>query len=160
MTGKTHLTAGLLTGMCVAFRVGADPTSVLGLSCAGVLGGLFPDIDLPHSKAGKTAKPVSYVISKVSRHRGVFHAPVLYAAAGLTAYHFFPDQLSLIAAFAGGCASHLFLDSLTRQGIPVFWPFKSRLSLLGVKTGGFWETLIRLLLIAAIGLVIYTELFQ
>ena len=157
MTGRTHFIAGLCVGTYVASAAARDPASFIGLCCTGVIGGLLPDIDLPNSKAGMAAKPVSTVLSKVSRHRGMFHAPVLYAVAGLVMCYFFPEQLALTVALIGGCASHLLLDAMTVQGIPVLWPFKSRLSLFGVKTGGWFEKLTWFACVCWFGYMVYRQ---
>lgn len=144
MTGVTHLIGGVLAGVGISI-VTEQPTaaSIIGLVTLGGIGGLYPDIDIPTSKLGSKVKLASKAIYKTAGHRGMFHAPLLYVIAYAAICIYAPKYQDLALAFFGGCMSHLLLDSLNVQGIPVFWPFKSKLSLMQIKVGGKTETMLR-----------------
>jgi membrane-bound metal-dependent hydrolase YbcI (DUF457 family) len=54
----------------------------------------------------------------------------------------FPDPLAF--AFVWGYGSHLILDGLTKGGIPIFWPFSTKRSGLGLRSGGLLDGVIGL----------------
>lgn len=78
MTGKTHMTAGVLTGITISAinQFGFERT----VACCAIaaIAALVPDVDLVTSKAGKAIKPVSFIINKFFGHRTLFHAPLIY----------------------------------------------------------------------------------
>ena len=119
--------------------------------CAGILGGLIPDIDHPGSKISAKVKPVSKLINLIFSHRGLFHAPLLYIILWIIS-GFMIEDLALRflsnAVFAG-IVSHLILDALNPTGIPVFFPFsKEKTHLAKIKTGGKFEIVVRVVLVA------------
>jgi len=59
--------------------------------------------------------------------------------------------VSIYATAAGlGYVSHLVLDGLTVQGIPLLWPSGRRFRLLGLTTGGIGELVVLLGLLGAL----------
>lgn len=48
----------------------------------------------------------------------------------------------LVWAVAGGCAAHLVGDALTPQGVPIFWPAKTRIRVPLFRTGGAIEKVV------------------
>jgi inner membrane protein len=42
-------------------------------------------------------------------------------------------------AFFAGFISHLFLDSLTKSGVAIFWPLSKKRFGFGIKSGGIFE---------------------
>lgn len=106
-------------------------------------------------------KPASTMINAACGHRGVFHAPLFYLVTILVGSAVWPAWSMLFYAFGIGVASHLILDMLNRNGIPLFWPVKKRISIASVSVGGFVEWLIRLALMFASILMVgfYLRLF-
>lgn len=157
MTGKTHLLGGVLAGVCASTYMGYSDQllNVIALMTVGGVGGLFPDIDTPTSKMGSKVKPLSWALSKTVGHRGMFHAPLLYVVLGVVLWRMEPIIRVLGLVFLAGCMSHLILDAMNVQGIPILWPVKSRLSLMQIKLDGAGECAIRVLNVAAICVILF-----
>ena len=96
---------------------------------------LLPDIDHPSSKIGRRFKFLNYLFS----HRGFFHS--LFALLIFTILLYFINYLLAIAFFSGYFL-HLLLDSFTRQGIFLFYPFSTKKSKGRIKVGSFLETIV------------------
>ena len=149
MKGKTHLLFGVGTG-CLLAAVVANDSIVQGLGLIGctAVGSLFPDIDTPTSTISKKFKITSRIFNKMFGHRTFFHSPLCCAIISLVLYLILKgnDALAwtpLIGAFAFGFMGHLFLDALTKGGIPFLYPFKTkRYHLTNIKTGGRGETFV------------------
>lgn len=141
MTGKTHLAAGVLAGAIVANSLGLDVLNTAGVITISGTVALLPDIDTPTSKVGLKVKPVSTLIKHIFGHRKLFHAPLVYLLIAAALYHELPLKLSL--SILAGIGSHLLLDSITRQGIPWFYPFvKKSIGFSPVKSGGVIDWLL------------------
>ncbi len=126
MLWKTHA----LTGALLGFWLFKNDLLVTILFL--VIGSLTPDIDSSKSLLGRFLKPASLLM----KHRGFLHS--LTGMTLLTVL--LKTILGSYAAlpFLSGYASHLFLDSLTREGLRPFYPSKSWLK--GpFKTGGLSE---------------------
>lgn len=142
MTGNQHLIYGMtLTGMAalnldkiapfLPITLETTPETKLLLLMGGIIGSVFPDIDNPDSYIGKMTRPVSTIIAAIGglfgktgyKHRWIFHDIGLYVTAFiLSCFYFTP-----LAGFLLGCVSHVFLDSFTAEGVPVFFFFRLRL---------------------------------
>lgn len=149
MTGKTHFSAGLIagTGAAIALALPASTASIF-VGCAA-LGSLLPDIDHPNSRVGRKALPVSVAINVVAGHRKLFHSLLPYVAGVIALTVLFPEYKLYALALGMGCLLHLFLDSLTPEGVPFLYPFsKHRTSFLKIRTGGVWEWLFSVGMIA------------
>jgi inner membrane protein len=90
------------------------------------IGTLLPDIDTPKSLLGHKIKPISSLINFFAGHRKMLHSLL-----GFFLFMFIALAISLITeniafAFMLGYVSHLFLDSLTPQGVYLFYPLKNR----------------------------------
>ena len=66
---------------------------------------------------------VGRLVARTLRHRGVLHFPLVVVALALLALLF---QSTTLAWFAVGYATHLFADSLTKQGVPWFGPLSRK----------------------------------
>lgn len=93
---------------------------------ATVFFAVLPDIDHPHSLAGKILRPLSGYIYKNFGHRTLTHSLPFYVAVlvavGILEYLFGSGHpFLIITAFA--LLSHLIFDMATKQGIPFFYPF-------------------------------------
>lgn len=159
MLGKTHLLGGAAAGAVIG-SVLHVPLPMLSLSViAGGIGGLFPDIDCHGSTIGKATGIVGGLMSKLFKHRGVLHTPVLYLLLyGLFSFSGWDqDYLVVMAAgFFGGALSHLFLDLLNPAGLMVLWPVsKKRFHLLRLSSSGsgnlFFQGAAFLIFVGAIG---------
>jgi len=151
MLGRTHIVCGCFAGV-VAVQLGA-PMNVIGFISV-LAGSLAPDIDtrgyistpgrffpfLPkilRELLNVLGLTINFIIRMFTRHRGLTHAPLLcmlILALSIRYGSYYGVLFSL------GFFSHLFLDLLTEEGIPVFYPFsKKSLSLQVTHTGSSLE---------------------
>ncbi|MBN2203142.1 MAG: metal-dependent hydrolase [Candidatus Aenigmarchaeota archaeon] len=104
------------------------------MSLVAFVGVLIPDIDIKFKKF----------------HRKVFHNIwFLIILLFLGFRFFFFDQLTAIV-FSIGFLSHLMADSLTHRGIMPLWPLEKPKFNGPVRTGGFGEYLIILIMLVLI----------
>jgi inner membrane protein len=145
MRGGTHALAGVLIGAALTIdSVSLIP--IVGAIAAGALGALAPDLDHPQAALSRKIGPLALPFRLV-KHRGILHSGVAAAIAiGAAAL-----GVSIYATAAGlGYVSHLVLDGLTVQGIPLLWPSGRRFRLLGLTTGGIGELVVLLGLLGAL----------
>lgn len=128
----THLTTGLTAGYLVT---GLDPA----LAAAG-LASLLPDIDSPSSYVSNKIPVLPEVIRLLSGHRGFFHS--ITAAVIISVLCFIYAGKNFAIAAGAGYLTHLAGDMLTCSGISLFWPFRKKISIPLVKTGGILEKLV------------------
>lgn len=100
---------------------------------------LSPDLDAPESFIGSLFKPISERLAQRFGHRTTTHSLVsLLIFSGLAALLFLLlSTFGLLAfglstvSFMLGYLSHLLADSLTQQGVPLYWPNTKPAYLLG-----------------------------
>ncbi len=142
MTGKTHLTAGLVTSLALGVNI---PQMALI-----AVGSLLPDIDHSGSTLGRFIKP----ISKRLRHRSITHSLLFFAL------------MILISPYlAIGVLTHIILDLLNPKGVELFYPCKKNIRIpfisKFIKTNGIIEKLIfaALVLSGILMIVFYQDLW-
>lgn len=114
-----------------------------------LIGSLLPDLDNPYSKLGRKIRPISTFIKFVFGHRGIFHSVIPAALILFLFYYVFGLKL-IGAALSIGFVLHLIIDGLTKEGINYLYPFaKFRISGF-IKTGGFFEWILFMVLLALI----------
>tara|TARA_B110000285_G_scaffold82418_1_gene94881 strand:- start:6406 stop:7737 length:1332 start_codon:yes stop_codon:yes gene_type:complete len=125
MTAPNHVTGGIVfTGLfCSLFSInifGNPLYIVVTIICS-----LLPDIDHTKSLIGKAFYPIAKKIAQSYGHRTITHS--IFALIGITilasvidSIYFENNNLTLIVFFS--FFSHLLLDMLTLQGIPLFYP--------------------------------------
>lgn len=106
-----------------------------------LLSSLLPDIDTPFSKIGKIK--IFRLLNFFTKHRGIFHSFIFVISISILLIFF---ENSIWLAFLLGYSSHLILDSLTIQGVRLFYPFKIKIKGL-VKTNGFFENFLFVFLV-------------
>ena len=135
MLYKTHIAGGLALGYILfskvpMLNVDITESKTLVIITSGLfLGSLFPDIDHKNSYLSRKLKPLSYVTSKIFKHREFTHSIVgtvlvsylLYVILGKT--NIDPIYSSMFnQAFTIGIISHIILDMLTISGVVLFYP--------------------------------------
>ena len=151
MNYRTHKIGGICTGIITSVLLFMDNPSPITLVSSLLLiygasiGSIAPDIDKSTTKIGKNIflKPISLFIQKKYGHRTITHSLIvslvclsllIYSSCmfrGL-AYYLYSN---LVIGFSIGYMSHLLLDFLTVQGIPLFYPFdKTKYRLCRFKT--------------------------
>lgn len=132
MTAPTHVVFGILTASLFGLLVGI-PLTPTAFACVA-LGALLPDVDTTTSTLGRLLYPVAAFIERRFGHRSITHSLAGLTIAALLAYSpwLIADHLpsasryqlpaTSYVAFVIGYASHLVADSMTKSGIPLFWP--------------------------------------
>lgn len=122
MTGKTHITVGI-----------ASTLPLLSLypefAFLGILGAVTPDLDL---------------VLRI-KHRTITHSLIALFLTTITVITF---NFSIGVIFGVNYLIHLFLDSFTKTGVPLFYPFsKKYYGFKLIKSGGIIDLVVCLLAI-------------
>lgn len=135
MLALTHALFALLIATIVYLAAGVQ-VSVVALLTA-MLGGIFPDIDEEHSVITKKTGPLGWIVSKLAKHRGMFHSLLGGAViTGLLLLALLKVNVGFLAIwFLFGYLSHLLADSFNPTGIAWLAPF-SKWKLTGYATTG------------------------
>lgn len=146
MKGHTHALLGVTAAVAVhayaPYLITTLPGLGIALVAAGV-GSLLPDLDADESlirhqtHTARSDGPLGHIVSwLMPSHRGITHSGM--AALAMVGFAWLYPHDWLIA-LAIGYISHLSADMLTRGGVPLLWPFRWRLSLTSMVTGGLGE---------------------
>lgn len=114
MTGKQHLTFGIVTGIAFSaylqkINICQTNADMVYVVCGSIIGNLLPDIDSTESMISKMVPPITTLISKIINnifgHRGLLHYSVFWLILGI-----------LIAKY-----NHFFLSkNHPNPGIPLY----------------------------------------
>ena len=118
----THITGGVLAYTVTAtfFQVPWTATGIVEAAAASAA----PDIDTMGSTVGRVFSPLARRIERRFGHRTITHCYAAQVTVGVLALPFLWGGLPHIyAAIVAGYVSHCFLDTLTVQGVRVFWPW-------------------------------------
>ena len=125
MRTPNHIIGGLVfTGICSSLSGVNLFASPLQTSVA-ITASLLPDIDHPKSLIGTLLKPLSLTINRRYGHRTITHSGVTLiiltlAIAIIEKLATGANSLALVFFFA--YFSHLMLDMMTLQGVPLLYP--------------------------------------
>lgn len=140
----THL---LFTGFLVScLRDFIPDGQALPFFIIALFATLLPDIDNRRSTIGKFFP----IIGITTRHRGFFHTPLATLLFWLIVRFFAGPSMG--SAFLAGYLSHIALDSLSKQGIALFFPLTKRRLRGPIKVGSTTEKVLALIIVAALGL--------
>lgn len=144
---------GLASGMVLATYAGMEPTQVLFLGGISALSALLPDIDHPAGKLRRQLGASGHIAFFWMKHRGISHTLIALAMVSAVTLYFLPIKVAF--AFIVGYASHLLADMLTHSGVPLLSPLLDHRYSVGVmKTGGIFESVIRMICILVIARMI------
>lgn len=150
MMGSTHSSVGVALGIALALNAQQPLLTVLGLAVVAGIAALAPDIDHPQSTLGRRVM----VGALVFKHRGFLHSPLALALLSLACWHYLPALLGLV--IVAGYGSHLLLDALNPQGIPLLYPSGKRFKCAKWQTGGTVDHMLAgLALCAILGLLMF-----
>lgn len=162
MTERTHDMAGL-TCLTIAFLVYSPSqlslVTLVTVILANQIGASFPDLDQPTAEfyrelpAGSllghlfapllgSHRHISHSILGIAIYSWLFHLLLIYLSKFILV-----DMNLVWWAFTLGFVSHLIMDSLTKEGVPWFFPFPIRFGFppfkfMRITTGKFMEKLI------------------
>ena len=127
MTAPNHLVGGFTFTGIFGSLLGINILSDQKLLPVILVACLLPDIDHTKSLIGKVFLPISRVLNMRYGHRTITHSLVALVALtgiiGVFQSSFFPT-IKVAQVFGLAYGSHLLLDMVTVQGIPLFYPFK------------------------------------
>ena len=121
----THVTGGVFAYTVTAtfFELPWTATGVVVAAAASVA----PDVDTLGSTVGRVFAPLARRIESRFGHRTITHCYAAQVAVAVLALPLVWAGLPHIyAAIVAGHVSHTFLDTLTVQGVRVFWPWSDR----------------------------------
>ncbi len=126
---KTHLA---ITAFAVlAFISSAEHKLVFSL--VAMASAFIPDIDSRFSVIGRPK--IARILQFFTKHRGITHSFTFLLMASVPLALFFPV---IALPFFLGYGLHLFADSLTKDGIIPFYPYRKKSSWI-IRTGGRTE---------------------
>jgi len=129
MLNRTHLA---IVGLFIILFIPLVNNPFL-FTIVALVSGVLPDIDSRFSTSGKNL--IGRFVQFISDHRGIFHSISFCIVIALLLCFIIPI---LAFAFFVGYALHIFADSFTKDGVPVFWPWPKKAS--GwISTGGVVE---------------------
>ena len=146
---KTHLLVGLFFALLLL-----PSENKLTFVLIVLLASIIPDVDSRFSKIGK--KKTFRILQFFVKHRGVVHSLTFLIIIGGVLWYIFP--LGFLP-FLVGFGSHLLIDSLTRQGIRPFYPFKFKIKGI-IRTGRRWETVVFVLFLLGDLVLIFDRFFS
>lgn len=162
MTGRTHdLAAVTSLTVFLAFQSLPPVTVATAITClaATMIGAVTPDIDQPTASLWRKIPAGSifgHIISPLlGHHRMISHSIVGMAIFGFglsylldyTHKFLLVDNHMVWYAFMLGYLSHLLMDTITKEGVPWFFPVPIRVGLpplkfLRVTTGSWMENIL------------------
>ena len=126
MKAPNHITGGLLFTGIFASLSGINIFSSPWLVLTTIVAALLPDIDHPKSIVGRLVKPISRWLNRHYGHRTITHSAFVLILSTVVFSLFekvIADQTSLSLTFFYSYLSHLLLDMMTLQGVPLLYPF-------------------------------------
>lgn len=163
MTGKTHQSIGLTTGLLVFLAMAPskyNPATLAAVLIISHLAALLPDIDQPASVIWRKfpfGRVAGELTDPLLEHRNLTHSflGALLVAWGLhSLYATFPtywgiDVHILLITSISAYFSHLIADMFTIEGIPLLFPIKRSFGFppkpfdgIRIETGQWFENLI------------------
>jgi membrane-bound metal-dependent hydrolase YbcI (DUF457 family) len=118
MQAATHIAGAVLT-LAISRGLGLP---IGPLEAVAVIGGsLLPDIDTTTAGMGRYVRPVAAWIETTYGHRTVTHSLL---AVSLLTLAVWPLGPTVALALLWGVLSHLLLDTLNVNGVPLLWPVR------------------------------------
>jgi inner membrane protein len=162
MTGRTHdliSFASLLTITSIYPPESLNLTTTVACLMGSVVGALVPDMDQATNRLWDML-PAGNFVGRVFRHLMLQHRTISHSIIGAFIFYkildiFIPKLLNpdyvnssiVIVSLMIGYVSHLIADSLTKEGVPLFFPLQFKIGIppirsLRITTGKFVETII------------------
>ncbi|GAA6737479.1 MULTISPECIES: metal-dependent hydrolase [Thermus] len=121
MTAGTHLAGAALTASLLR-GLGLEVGLQEGVALAW--GSVMPDIDTTTSGPGKFVRPLSTFLERRFGHRTLTHSLLFLLVLAFLLYPLARAQPGAYWAFLAGYLSHLLLDTLNVNGVPLLWPWR------------------------------------
>jgi inner membrane protein len=122
MMGATHGSIGFTLGLAVGLAAHTSLSGAIELAFVGSVAALLPDIDHPSSKMRQRMGRIGHLGLAWLPHRGLTHTLIFTFIIAILSLVLTRSPVMWVIPLA--YLSHLIGDSLTRRGIPLFWPFR------------------------------------
>jgi inner membrane protein len=139
MTGRTHLTIGIATGLALAQTLNLPPKESALIIAAAALGSLLPDIDEPRAMLSGWIPGYRFLNIRPFRHRTLTHSLLFCILLPAVLWYALSAEVKLpipyiypLSIILGMC-SHLLSDMLTPDGVPLLYPFPQKWKVLPGK---------------------------
>lgn len=151
MQYKTHFAGGALITLAVLQHTEyVSPEQVVPFAVATLIGSVAPDIDHKNSFISNRLKPFGFLVRRTTTHRGATHSPLIIGLfslllfSGLEVTEFSSYAYPITFGFFIGALSHVVLDMLNPQGVPLLFPIPKakRFRIAHFRTGGLVERVI------------------
>ncbi|KIE63994.1 metal-dependent hydrolase [Candidatus Riesia pediculischaeffi] len=112
------------------------------LISGSIIGSMIPDVDHPCSRIGRLMRCISLPIYKLSGHRGITHSLLFLIIIILSLNPVLERSIvsyDFTKSFFLGYFSHIIGDIFTKNGVPLFWPFKTKISLPILKNDNIYR---------------------
>ena len=123
MTAPTHITFAEFIYLLILTTTGVSLSAVNASVIA--ISSLLPDVDTQASTLGRIIPIISTRLERRFGHRTLTHSLPCLVTLGVVALPLYALSHSLYACFITGYASHSFLDTMTVNGVKLFYPFSS-----------------------------------
>lgn len=169
MTARTHdvfAFASLLTAVKYFPPTNLKPATVVVALIANIVGALMPDLDQASNRLWDLV-PGGNGLGKIVRKLFLSHRTISHSIVGIVIMRLavawlvpklinasFVDTYMVEWAIIIGYVSHIAIDGLTEEGVPLFWPIKYKIGFppiksWRIKTGKWVEKLVVFPLIVA-----------
>ena len=136
MTGKTHISCGLLIGALSINYFHTEIFTSVTIMTLAVISSIFPDICHTRSIIGRRFKLISFIVRMLFGHRTFTHSLLFMIIIGALLV-FIQSPTRYIVTIMLGLISHVILDMLTPKGVKLFYPLRINVvSPVHFKTGG------------------------
>ena len=157
MTYQTHMAGAVCLILLTAYHQQLPPDMTLLSVPLAALGGILPDLDHPDSFISHHTGVFADFIQLFTKHRGALHTPLFWLIPSAALYYFVPYGNIWVPPLFIGILSHILLDALNPQGVPVLWPlWRRKIHILRIPTRSTGEMFVYvpLLTLAAAGTVL------
>ncbi len=162
MTGRTHdliSFASLMTAASYSPPASLNLFTTLSCFMGSVVGALVPDLDQATNRL-YDLMPAGNFVGRVLRHLMLGHRTLSHSILGIYLFYklfeflipkllnpLYVDSTLVTWSLMIGMISHLVADSITKDGVPLFFPFKIKVGIppiksLRITTGKFAENFI------------------
>lgn len=130
MKFEAHIAGGVALGIGIAYFLDYSFAETTLFHGAVLVGSLLPDIDHPKSFLGRRLLLFSKPLNKWVGHRTLTHSLLTLGTLFYLSYETW-GFIPLITGLFTGCLSHIFLDSLTNNGVALLYPLSKKRYKLG-----------------------------
>ena len=123
MTAPTHVTFAEFVYLLLLTTTGVSLNPVNAAVIA--VSSLLPDVDTAASTVGKLVPLVSLMVERKFGHRTITHSAIFIAGIAIVSLPLSALSTDIYTCIVVGFGSHTFLDTMTVNGVKLFYPFST-----------------------------------